>query len=154
MLLEDSQPIRSRCLTVGLPRFHLSLLPMSKGATIKLAIHREALYNFCTRIHGPAHPLPDSFPPIPGDATGVTHFGSKSGIADTGILPTVESYSSISTSSAISTMFEDYATFTDNCINRRTSVALIDVSLDDLKDLANDLWTIHDNFSEDSSFGV
>ena len=111
-------------------------------------------YNFCTRIHGPPYPLPDSFPPIPGDATDVTPMASKSGIADTGILPTVESYTSISTSSAISTMFEDYAIFTDKCINRRTSTALIDVSIDDLKDLANDLWTIHDNFSEDSTFGL
>jgi hypothetical protein len=51
-------------------------------------------------------------------------------------------------------MFEDYAIFTDKCINRRTPIALIDVSLDDLKDLANDLWTIHDNFSEDSSFEI
>ena len=81
--------------------------------------------------------------------------GSGSGIADTlGTLPTVEGYTSISTSSAISTMFEDYALFTDKCINRRTSAALIDVSLDDLKDLANDLWTIHDNFSKDSPLGV
>ena len=75
--------------------------------------------------------------------------GSRSGITDTlGNLPTVESYTSISTSSATSTMFKDYALFTDKCINRRTSSALIDISLDDLKDLANDLWTIHDNFSE------
>jgi len=110
--------------------------------------------SYVKRIHGPPYPLPDSFPPIPGDATGVTPLGSNSGIADTGLLPTMESYTSISTSSAISTMFEDYAIFTDKCINRRTSVALIDVSLDDLKDLANDLWTIHDNFSEDSPFGV
>jgi hypothetical protein len=51
-------------------------------------------------------------------------------------------------------MFEDYALFTDKCINRRTSTALMDVSVDELKDLANDLWTIHDNFSEDSPFGV
>jgi hypothetical protein len=72
--------------------------------------------------------------------------GSRSGIH----LPTVEGYTSISTSSAISTMFKDYAIFTDKCINRRISTtAVIDVSLDELKDLANDLWTIHDNFSED-----
>lgn len=129
---------------------------MSKGATIILAIHREDLnfITFCTRIHGPPYPLPDSFPPILGNATGVTPLGSRSGIADTGILPTAESYTSISTSSATSTMFEDYALFTDKCINRRTSAALMDVSLDDLKDLANDLWTIHDNFSEESPFGV
>ena len=109
-------------------------------------------YNSCIRIHGPPYPLPDSFPPIPGDATGVTPLESRSGIADTsGILPTVEGYTSISTSSAISTMFKDYALLTDKCINRRISAALIHVSIDDLKDLANDLWTIVDNFySEDS----
>ena len=111
------------------------------------------LSKFCTRIHGPPYPLPDSFPPISVDATGVTPLRSKYGITDTGILPTVESYTSISTSSATSTMFESYALFADKCINRRISTALIDVSLDDLKDLANDLWTIHDNFSEDSPFG-
>lgn len=48
-------------------------------------------------------------------------------------------------------MFKDYALLTDKCINRRISAALIHVSIDDLKDLANDLWTIVDNFySEDS----
>ena len=48
-------------------------------------------------------------------------------------------------------MFEKYALFIDKCISHRTcAVALVDISLDDLKDLANDLWTIHDNFSEDN----
>ena len=112
------------------------------------------IYNFCTRIHCPPYSLPDSFPPIPGNASGVTPLGSSSNIADTGILPTVESYTSLSTSSAISKMFEDYAVFIDKCINRRTSAALIDFSLDDLKDLANDLWTIHDNFLDDSAFDL
>ena len=157
MSREDSRPIQWNCLTVGLAKFPPSLLPMPKGATKNLAIlWRFESYNSCTRIHGPPYPLPDSFPSIPGDdTTFVMPLGSRSGIADTsGILPTVEGYTSISTSSAISTMFEDYALFADKCINRRTSAALIDVSLDDLKDLANDLWTIHDNFSEDSPFGV
>lgn len=45
-------------------------------------------------------------------------------------------------------MFEGYAIFIDKCISRRTtSIASIDVSLDDLKELANDLWTMHDNSS-------
>jgi len=103
--------------------------------------------SYVKSIHGPPYPLPGSFPAIPGDATDNT----RSGTTDTSsILPTVEGCTSISTSSATSEMFENYAIFTDKCINRRTSaVALIDVSLDDLKDLANDLWTIHDNFSED-----
>jgi hypothetical protein len=48
-------------------------------------------------------------------------------------------------------MFENIALFAEKCKNRRTSaIALLDISSDDLKDLANDLWTIHDNFSEDS----
>jgi len=38
--------------------------------------------------------------------------------------------------------------FIDKCLSRRTtSLASIDVSLDDLKELANDLWTMHDNSS-------
>lgn len=99
--------------------------------------------SYVKRIHGPPYPLPDSFPLISGGATSITP-----GIADS--LPTVEAYTSISTSSATSKMFESYALFTDKCVNHRTSaVTLIDISLDDLKDLANDLWTIHDNFSED-----
>ena len=115
---------------------------MSKGATKKIGYTSCSFeaYNSCTRIHGPPYPLPDSFPPISGEAAGVVPLGSRSGIVDTlGNLPTVESYTSISTSSAISTIFQDYARFTDKCINRRTSAALFDVSLDDLKDLANDL---------------
>jgi hypothetical protein len=113
-------------------------------------MRRDEPYNPCTRIHGPHYPLPDSFPTIPVDAT--APLGRSSGIADTsGILPTMEGYTSISTSSVTSTMFQSYVLFTDKCISRRTSTtALIDISLDDLKDLANDLWTIYDNFSEDS----
>ena len=41
--------------------------------------------------------------------------------------------------------------FIDKCIKRRTtSLTGIDISLDDLKELANDLWTMHDNSSEET----
>ncbi|KAF8805003.1 tubulin nucleotide-binding domain-like protein [Phlegmacium glaucopus] len=107
--------------------------------------------SYVKRVHGPPYPLPDSFPPIPGNSKGVTPWEIRPGVANTlNNLPTVEAYTSISTSSATSELFKSYALFTDKCIKRRTSaVASIDVSLDDLKDLANDLWTIHDNFSGD-----
>jgi len=59
--------------------------------------------------------------------------------------------SSLSTSSNLTALFEDYAVFIDKCIKRRTtSLTAIDISLDDLKELANDLWTMHDNSSEET----
>ena len=122
---------------------------MSKGATNLVDLYTLNPITTCTRIHhGPPYPLPDSFPAIPGDVTNIM----PSGIIDgSDILPTVKAYTSISTSSATSETFESYALFIDKCINRRSSaVALMDVSSDDLKDLANDLWTIHDNFSENN----
>jgi hypothetical protein len=60
-------------------------------------------------------------------------------------------FSSLSTSSNLTTLLEGYAMFIDQCIKRRTtSLTAIDISLDDLKELANDLWTMHDNSSQET----
>lgn len=83
-------------------------------------------------VHGLAYPLPSSFPTLTSDRPS----------------PYTEMSSSLSTSRNLTALFEGYAMFIDKCVSRRTtSLASIDVSLDDLKELANDLWTMHDNSS-------
>lgn len=49
-------------------------------------------------------------------------------------------------------MFADYAKVAQTCVDRRKIgilPGLVD-SLDDIKELVNDLWTIHDGYSERS----
>ena len=83
-------------------------------------------------VHGLAYPLPSSFPTL----------------ASSPRAPCTEVSSSLSTSKNLTALFEGYAMFIDKCVSRRTtSLSSIDVSLDDLKELANDLWTMHDNSS-------
>lgn len=50
-----------------------------------------------------------------------------------------------------------YATFVEDLVKHRSGVdAIIGLDLDDLKDLGNDLWTIHDNYSDgtDATLGT
>ncbi|PPQ91103.1 hypothetical protein CVT25_013141 [Psilocybe cyanescens] len=92
-------------------------------------------------VHASAFPLPNSFP----------EFHNTEEVEKKKNPETVEVYSSLSSSSNTSKIFEKYALFIETCIKRRTtSTASIDIHLDDLKDLANDLWTMHDNSSEDN----
>lgn len=48
-------------------------------------------------------------------------------------------------------LFRDQARLIQRCIQRRTSaVTHIGLDIDELKELGNDLWGIHDNFSGDT----
>jgi len=61
-------------------------------------------------------------------------------------------FSSISTSSATVARFERYAIFVDECIKRQSRTArLMGFTLDDMRELANDLWGIVDNIAVDGS---
>lgn len=90
---------------------------------------------FPDSFHVSAYPLPDSFP----------QFGSD-GHPQKSKPRVVQSYTSLTNSSNVSRDLEKYALFVEGCVKRRGPViASLDVPLDDLKDLANDLWTMHDN---------
>ncbi|KAF9481069.1 tubulin nucleotide-binding domain-like protein [Pholiota conissans] len=100
-------------------------------------------------IHASAYPLPNSFPsikqafvdsPTPTSDL-ITHAPSS--------LPMTKLYSSLSTSSNTAKTLEGYARFVEKAAQLHTSaIATMDISFDDLRELANDLWTMHDGAAE------
>jgi len=97
---------------------------------------RSTSVAYGTSVHGPTYPLPSSFPSFSSD------WWSPRATS-------TEMFSSLSISSNLTVLLEGYALFIDKCIKRRTtSLSAVDISLDDLKELANDLWTMHDNSPE------
>jgi hypothetical protein len=60
-------------------------------------------------------------------------------------------FSSIATSSQTAELFSTYAAFATDCIKRN---ALGSVDVDELREIANDLWTLHDNFAEGGDEGL
>lgn len=65
--------------------------------------------------------------------------------------------SRLSTSNDLAHMFKNYASFVDASIRRRTAgITSMGIDLDDMRELANDLWTIHDGYpagGDDSDSG-
>jgi hypothetical protein len=59
-------------------------------------------------------------------------------------------FSSISTGTATSAVFERYAYFVEDCLKRNSSV-MAGLEKDELKDLSNDLWVLRDRFAEGDS---
>lgn len=57
-------------------------------------------------------------------------------------------FSSISTASTTADFFSRYITFIEGCIKRKPAVESIGIDTDELKELASDLWTLHDNFDD------
>uniref|UniRef100_A0A8H7XJ48 Tubulin nucleotide-binding domain-like protein n=1 Tax=Psilocybe cubensis TaxID=181762 RepID=A0A8H7XJ48_PSICU len=99
--------------------------------------------NLCVKssVHAHALPLPNSFPIFNASESPKSKKNSE----------VAEVYSSLSASSNSSKMFRKYAMFIDECGKRRTTTtASIDIPVDDLRELANDLWTMHDNASEET----
>lgn len=93
--------------------------------------------------------MPSSFPPIKQRVSESPVIASDLTASQPSSLPTTEVFSSMSTSSNTAKYLEGYALFMEKSAQRHTTaIASMDISLDDLKDLANDLWTIHDNASE------
>jgi hypothetical protein len=54
-------------------------------------------------------------------------------------------FSSMATSTRTAKLFAAYAAFATDCVKRNT---LGSVDVDELREIANDLWTLHDNFAE------
>ncbi|KAJ7846892.1 Misato segment II tubulin-like domain-containing protein [Mycena olivaceomarginata] len=92
--------------------------------------------------HAAAYPLPTSFPPFFSSAE--TTFPQS---GPPGILSRPRStvlFSSIGASGA-SDFYSGYARFLDESIRRKISVETTGgIDLDEMSDLANDLWTLHD----------
>ncbi|KAF9555209.1 tubulin nucleotide-binding domain-like protein [Agrocybe pediades] len=103
----------------------------------------SATASYFTHIRGRAYPLPSSFPtaqlvPSPQKAEGDP-------------FAKVPLYTSTSTTSNTSRVFEKYASSIEELVKTRSSTLLAtEIPLDDLKDLVNDLWTMHYNSSGDS----
>jgi hypothetical protein len=90
-------------------------------------------------VHAPGYPLPSSFPSIFNSAPTKDQF----------TVPSTSMFSSVSTGTQTSALFERYALFVDDCLKRKPNV-MAGVEKDDIKDLTNDLWVLRDGFAGDS----
>ncbi|KAJ6584373.1 mtDNA inheritance protein Dml1 [Mycena capillaripes] len=93
--------------------------------------------------HAAAYPLPTSFPPF-FSSTDV--YEAQSG--PLGILSRPRStsvFSSIGATSGASEFFSGFARFVEDSTRRKISVLEAGIDLDEMGDLANDLWTLHYN---------
>jgi hypothetical protein len=62
----------------------------------------------------------------------------------------VKSYTRVSTSSNLARMFKDYASSLDFALRRRNvGIMSVDVDIDEIRELVNDLWAIHDQYPVD-----
>ncbi|CAA7263931.1 unnamed protein product [Cyclocybe aegerita] len=101
---------------------------------------RTATGPYTKSTHSFAYPLPSSFPPLTSEED--QYLLSSSNPISTQVLST------LSTSSNTANLLEGYALFVEKCLKTRTSVVIsAGTSFDDLKELANNLWTMHDNSS-------
>ncbi|KAF9041814.1 tubulin nucleotide-binding domain-like protein [Hymenopellis radicata] len=83
-----------------------------------------------TRKHAPAYPIPAS-------------------LCNTFSVPstdrTAKVFSVLSCSSGTAKIFRQYAEFVDTTLKRRRDILSLNDERDDMRELANDLWTVHDN---------
>lgn len=68
--------------------------------------------------------------------------------------PVTALFSSLSTTSSTAKLFSRYATSIETCLSRKFALESIGSDADELKELANDLWTLHDNFGDDGGGGA
>ncbi|KAF9462802.1 Misato segment II tubulin-like domain-containing protein [Collybia nuda] len=101
--------------------------------------------SYVSRIHAPGYPIPTSFPSFfkAPDSNRSLHPGILTRPPKTALL------SSLSTTSFTAKLFSKYATSIEKCLSRKFAVESIGSDSDELKELANNLWTLHDNFSDD-----
>ncbi|KAF8194333.1 Misato segment II tubulin-like domain-containing protein [Mycena galopus ATCC 62051] len=93
--------------------------------------------------HAAAYPLPTSFPAFFSSAETSLPRSGPSGLLSRPRSASV--FSSIGAASGASDFFSSYARFLDDSIRRKISVENCGIDLDEMGDLANDLWTLHDN---------
>ncbi|KAJ3994637.1 Misato segment II tubulin-like domain-containing protein [Lentinula boryana] len=109
--------------------------------------------DFWKHTHTQAYPLPSSFPDIFCDEEILTNYTRTPHADRSSVLPSATLFSSLSTSSSTAEMFSEYATYLQACVDRRKTgilPGLVETS-DDIKELVNDLWTIHDGYSGSES---
>jgi hypothetical protein len=59
--------------------------------------------------------------------------------------------SRLSTSNGLAQLFKGYASFTDASFRRRTAGMMsMGIDIDEIRELVNDLWNIHDSFPANS----
>ncbi|KAJ7046455.1 Misato segment II tubulin-like domain-containing protein [Mycena alexandri] len=92
--------------------------------------------------HAAAYPLPTSFPAFfwPAPPTGPPS-------ATVPVLSRPRStplFSSIGATSGTADLFSNYARFLDDSVRRKISLEDAGIDLDEMGDLANDFWTLHD----------
>ncbi|KAF5340043.1 hypothetical protein D9611_012424 [Ephemerocybe angulata] len=99
--------------------------------------------------HSLGYPLPTSFPSflLPDNAI---EQGSQSLIATTpdSTIGTIKGVATLSTGTGkMPALLRRYATFAETCLKKRAQAALSEsgIDLDDLRELVNDLWAMHDN---------
>ncbi|KAJ7119836.1 mtDNA inheritance protein Dml1 [Mycena epipterygia] len=98
--------------------------------------------------HAAAYPLPTSFPAFFNSSETWSSPSGPSGILSPPRSASV--FSSIGATSAAAGFFSDYARFVEDCARQKISVENTGIDLDDMADLANDLWTLHDNAGGDT----
>ncbi|KAH7927011.1 tubulin nucleotide-binding domain-like protein [Leucogyrophana mollusca] len=82
---------------------------------------------FLARTEAPPYPLPSSFPPILSARPRSTAM-----------------FSALSTGPSTASLICSYAKFVDGCARRKNGI-IMGIEDDDIKNLANELWTIYDN---------
>jgi hypothetical protein len=95
--------------------------------------------------HLPAYPLPISFPTFDTPLLSHSRAQTRTHLDQ----PSTPMFSSLTTTSETATLFSAYATFVSECIRRKADV-VVGLDLDILRELGNDLWTLHDNFYNES----
>jgi len=130
----DFQPRNSQRMIVGQHAYHCNSR-LFQGGVVSSALLRIIIptYN-AKRFHAPPYPVPATHPLSFNTAT-----ASRPGRP--GIL-----YSSIATSSSSAGFFSTYAVLIETCLKRRPTSEAVGIDSDELKELANDLWSMHDNF--------
>ncbi|TFK50599.1 tubulin nucleotide-binding domain-like protein [Heliocybe sulcata] len=90
--------------------------------------------------HAPALPIPTSFPGILRDSS----------LPPSPTAGTARCLSSLYSSSATSEIFSVRASFIDDCIKRKRDMAgIVGIEIDELRELANDLWAMHDAYHDE-----
>ncbi|RDB18272.1 Protein dml-1 [Hypsizygus marmoreus] len=99
---------------------------------------------FISRVHAPPYPIPTSYPSFFKAADGKN--SRRPGILTRPV--EISMFSSLSAGSGSAHLFSAYATAMETCLQRKFAAENIGIDSDDLKELATDLWTLHDNFGD------
>ncbi|KAJ3824552.1 Misato segment II tubulin-like domain-containing protein [Lentinula raphanica] len=108
---------------------------------------------YALSTHAPAYPLPSSFPDIFRDEGILANHRKGQHERHSSASPSTTSFTSLRANSGTATMVAEYAKYAQACVDRRKTGLLPGLieTLDDVKELVNDLWTIHDAYSDSNS---